>query len=294
MACSTTVCGILCFDKEWCRSTLPCYIPSQQLLGSACELPPSQTPVPTIPHLSTTAVLRSVLGIWRDCLRNPWRRQQEPTPHWAADGSGSTIWTDKLANSPFARFRVSDSCLWDKYQATEMLRSEEALWCAPNSTALASEKTREKLFVPAPRGTTHRGIPRKATRTTSSSGTVLKWRRPILTLEEPGLSHVRIRSPLWPLPRSNFLSIDPLFDLPRTCEHLPASHPIHLAAVFSGKLPQTLDVSLMSKPRATDVRRHSWSHKKKSTLKQKPTELSNSQSKARACSFRRNPFCTRL
>ena len=32
------------------------------------------------------------------------------------------------------------------------------------------------------------------------------------------------------------LSIDPLFDLPRTCGHLPASHPIHLAAVFSGTL----------------------------------------------------------
>ena len=137
-----------------------------------------------------------------------------------------------------------------------MLRSEEALSCAPNSTTLTSEKTSEKLFVPAQRGTTHRRTRRKAARTTSSSGSVLNWRRPILTLEEPGQSHVRIRSPLRPSPRSNFLSIDPLFDLPRTCEHLPASHAIHLAAVFSSKLPQTLDVSLMSKPRATDVRRH--------------------------------------
>ena len=67
--------------------------------------------------------------------------QQEPTPHWVADGSGSTIWTDKLANSPFARFLVSDTCLWGKYQATEMLCSEEALSCAPNSTTLTSEKT---------------------------------------------------------------------------------------------------------------------------------------------------------
>ena len=32
------------------------------------------------------------------------------------------------------------------------------------------------------------------------------------------------------------LSIDPLFDVPRTCEHLSASHPIHVAAVFSGTL----------------------------------------------------------
>ena len=96
--------------------------------------------------------------------------QQEPTPHWAADGSGSTIWTDKLANSPFARFRVSDSCLWDKYQATEKLRSEEALSCAPNSTTLTSERTWEKLFFPAPRRT-HRGVRRKATRTTSSCST---------------------------------------------------------------------------------------------------------------------------
>ena len=62
--------------------------------------------------------------------------QQEPTPHWVAGGSGSTIWTDKLANSPFARFLVSDTCLRDKYQATEMLRSEEALSCAQNSTTL--------------------------------------------------------------------------------------------------------------------------------------------------------------
>ena len=118
--------------------------------------------------------------------------QQDTTPHWVADGSGSTTWTDKLANSPFARFRVSDSCLWDKYQATEMLRSEEALSCAQNSTTLTSEKTREKLFVPAQRGTTHRRTRRKAARTTSSSGSVLNWRRPILTLEEPRKSHVRI------------------------------------------------------------------------------------------------------
>ena len=190
--------------------------------------------------------------------------QQEPTPHWVADGSGSKIWTDKLANSPFAGFLVSDTCLWDKYQATEMFCSEEALSCAPNSTTLTSEKTQEKLFVPAPRGTTHRRTRRKAARTTSSPRSVLNW-RPVLTLDKPGQSHVRIRSPLWPSPRSNFFSIDPLFDLPRTCEHLPASHPIHLAAVFSGKLPQTLDVSLMSKPRETDVRRHSWSHKTKHT-----------------------------
>ena len=156
-------------------------------------------PAPTIPHLSTTAVLRSVLGTWRDCLQS-LAVQQEPTPHWVADGSGSTIWTDKLANSPFARFRVSDSCLWDKYQATEMLRSEEALSCAPNSTTLTSEKTREKLFVPAQRGTTHRRTRRKAARTTSSSCSVLNW-RPILTLKEPGQSYVRIRSPLRPSPR---------------------------------------------------------------------------------------------
>ena len=32
--------------------------------------------------------------------------QQEPTTYWVADGSGSTFWTDKLANSHFARFRV--------------------------------------------------------------------------------------------------------------------------------------------------------------------------------------------
>ena len=214
------------------------------------------------PTSLTTTVHHSVLGTWRDCLQS-LAVQQEPTPHWVADGSGSTIWTDKLANSPFARFLVSDTCLWDKYQATEILCSEEALSCAPNSTTLTSEKIREKLFFPAPRRTTHRRTRRKA-KTTSSSGSVLNW-RPVLTLDKPGQSHVRIRSPLWPSPRSNFLSIDPLFDLPRTCEHLPASHPIHLGAVFSGKLPQTLDVSLMSKPRATDVRRHSWSHETKHT-----------------------------
>ena len=38
--------------------------------------------------------------------------------------------------------------MWDKYQATEMLRSEEALWCAPNSTALASEKTQREALRP--------------------------------------------------------------------------------------------------------------------------------------------------
>ena len=62
--------------------------------------------------------------------------QQEPTPHWVADGSGSTIWTDKLANSPFARFLLLDTCLWDKYQATKMLRSVEALSYAPNSNRM--------------------------------------------------------------------------------------------------------------------------------------------------------------
>ena len=66
---------------------------------------------------------------------------------------------------------------------------------------------------------------------------------------------------------SKLLSIDPLFDLPRTCEHVPAFHSLHI------KLPQTVDVSPTSKPRATDVRRHSWSHNKKHRLKQKRTEL---------------------
>ena len=120
MACSTTVCGILCFDKEWCRSTLPCYIPPQQLLGSACELPPSQTPVPTIPHLSTSAVLRSVLGIWQDCLRNPWRSAARAQHHTGKQMDlAQQFGLTNLPTLPSPGFRVSDTCLWDKYQATE-------------------------------------------------------------------------------------------------------------------------------------------------------------------------------
>ena len=58
--------------KNDADSTFLSYSPTQQLLGSACDLPPSQTSVPTVQHLSTTAVLPGLLEAWRDCLCNPW------------------------------------------------------------------------------------------------------------------------------------------------------------------------------------------------------------------------------
>ena len=87
-----------------------------KFLGSACDLPPSSNASADNPTSLNECSYSQSPGHLARLPSQSLAVQQEPTPHWVADGSGSKIWTDKLAISPFARLRVSDTCLWDKYQ----------------------------------------------------------------------------------------------------------------------------------------------------------------------------------
>ena len=134
--------------------TCPARNSTQQLLvlaGEASVLLKRQRRQSHIPP--TTTIFGSVQGTWRDCLRIPWRKQLEPIPHWVADGPCSKMLADKHANAPTPDSRPADSArayststkatlpcvrgcpvvMQTSDAATEKLRSEEALYIAPNS-----------------------------------------------------------------------------------------------------------------------------------------------------------------